>query len=102
MGHAEAAGLLRRNLEQEERFAQELEKLDKALGEEAAKQPRAGRPPDREGVVAPADRTGPPVPGVLRPPAASCPRRGRPADRLRPGLCLDRMVRSFGGATPRG
>ena len=36
MGHAEAAELLQRNLAQEQRFAQELERLDKALGEQAA------------------------------------------------------------------
>ena len=45
IGHAEAAGLLRTNLAQEERFAQELERLDKALGEQAARDPElVGRP----------------------------------------------------------
>jgi ferritin-like metal-binding protein YciE len=39
MGHAEAAGLLRRNLAQEERFAEQLQQLDKALGERAAADP---------------------------------------------------------------
>jgi ferritin-like metal-binding protein YciE len=48
MGHDEAARLLRRNLAQEERFAEELEKLDKALGERAAADPELVGHPTRK------------------------------------------------------